>query len=192
MFVFFILLLIVTWITAYRQWDDMYDCPVACVPRGIGELGGRPLGWAIATTIFLVGGYSAWAMQLGEWILDQDYTIRRRTRVELANLDDALLKRLGSFPILLKICRGIGMVAVWWRFYYFSEATDIVTVLGWFIANCVWTVQDKIEGYDVLSPAEWRKENEMEFGQIVPLVLLMLPLMGFIETYHGELYCVIP
>jgi hypothetical protein len=36
------------------------------------------------------------------------------------------------------------------------------------------------------SNEEWTKENQMGFGQIVPLLLLMLPFMTFAAAYNGK------
>lgn len=82
--------------------------------------------------------------------------------------------------------RNIRKAALIWRFWSFSDVTELVTMLAWFVANTYWTWQDKLAGYRLMNQKEWTRENEMGFGQIVPLVLLMLPLMVFMETYHGE------
>lgn len=184
-FIFFGLVLTVTWITAYEEWDNMYECPATCVPKGVKELGGQPLGWAVATTYLLVVSYTQWSLQLGERIFDQDKTVRRWCRVKSANFDEALQRRLHHLPTVIKIWKGVGKLALLWRFWLFSDATELATMLAWFIANCYWTISDKLVGYEILSDEEWRRENEMGFGQIVPLVLLMLPVMTFIDAYHG-------
>jgi hypothetical protein len=36
------------------------------------------------------------------------------------------------------------------------------------------------------SNQEWTKENQMGLGQIVPLLLLMLPFMTFAAVYNGR------
>jgi hypothetical protein len=185
-FVNFVLLLIVAWVTASREWDYMYECPASCVPRGLSRLGGPPLGWAVATTYFLVTGYGEWALQLCEQLLDHDRTLRKQAGIRTGAVGEMLGRRLRNRPIALRICQALRKVALIVRFYTFSQAIELLTVLGWFIANCVWTIQDKIAGYNILTKEEWRSENAMGFGQIVPLVLLMLPLMVFFETYHGE------
>jgi hypothetical protein len=185
-FAFFVLLLAGQWVTAFKDWDNMYECPAACVPSGVKELGGQPLGWAIATTYFLVAGYSQWTMQLGEKLLDREKVIRRRARVFASNTDRVLSRRLEHYPKTLGLIRSTRKAALIWRFWTFSDVTELVTMLAWFIANTYWTWQDKSAGYGLMSQKEWTRENVMGFGQIVPLVLLMLPLMVFLETYHGK------
>lgn len=187
MFVFFVLLIAANWATASRHWDNMYDCPAACVPRGVENFGGTPLAWAIASTYFLVNGYAQWAMQLGEKVLDQEKVVRRKVRVLVAGTEEALRRQLKDYPTMVKLCRAMRLVALSLRFFAFSAATELLTMLGWFAVDTYFTVEDKMAGYQILSDKEWRRENEMGFGQIVPLVLLMLPLMTFLEAYHGEL-----
>ncbi|KAF2750511.1 hypothetical protein M011DRAFT_244853 [Sporormia fimetaria CBS 119925] len=184
MFAFLVLLLLTTWITAYRAWDDMYECPTTCVPLGVQELGGPPLGWAVATTYFLVVEYSQYTMQIGERLVDPHRSVRRWARNRSAVADGTLRRRLAMWPAIIAIIRMLKRIGVLLRFWSFSEVTELATMLAWFSANFYFTIEDKKAGATLMSALEWRRETSMGFGQIVPLVLLMLPFMTFSEVYQ--------
>ena len=69
-------------------------------------------------------------------------------------------------------------------------------VTAWFSVNCCFVSQSRAHGEEVFGPlpegrGERRKEDDLGFGQLVPLLLLILPLMTFTSTYHSEgLRCV--
>jgi hypothetical protein len=102
---------------------------------------------------------------------------------------DALQKCLESFPKTLSFTRIIVHTALAWRFWVFSSATELAVVLCWSCANFVWTLQNRTKGPQPMkgySNQEWTKENQMGLGQIVPLLLLMLPFMTFAAVYNGR------
>jgi hypothetical protein len=113
MAVFFGLLMAATWMSAYRDWDEWADCPARCIPKGIQNIGGVPMAWAIATTYFMVTQYSSYAMQLGEKIMGRATVFRKRTR----DVDKGVRTRLKDRPILLKVYNLLRAVLVGWRFY---------------------------------------------------------------------------
>jgi hypothetical protein len=191
MFAVWCLLLAATWTTAYREWDNWASCPARCIPRGGKNLGGTPLGWAIATTYFLILQYGAYALVLGEKTLGRATYLRGRIR----GFNDVAERRLEAHVVLLNIYKVGRFVAVGWRFLFFSEFFDVLETLAWFAANCYWVVGDRRAAEQVFGDSadgikQRAKENEWGFGQIVPLLLLMLPVMAFVETWRGECYCV--
>lgn len=57
-------------------------------------------------------------------------------------------------------------------------------------ASCCFAIallgHDYAVGVSVFSKDELRLENTINFGQLVPLILLMLPFMGAATAYHGK------
>jgi hypothetical protein len=187
MLVFLGLLMAATWHTAYGLWDDWASCPARCIPKGRNNMGGEPLAWAIASTYFLVTQYTSYAMALGERILGRAEALRTRTR----KVDDAVEERLKEIPVVLLMYKGVRGLAVVWRFYNFSEFFELLEMMAWFLANCYWVSQNREAAKDVFGNStrgkkERAREDEWGFGQIVPVLLLMLPLMTFFSTYHGK------
>lgn len=83
------------------------------------------------------------------------------------------------------------IVALAVRYYWYSEVTTIVEVLPCFIANCIFAGENRAACLSVLGTSiegirAQEKEDEWGFGQIVPLLLLIIPALTFISTYHGK------
>ncbi|KAF2871775.1 hypothetical protein BDV95DRAFT_48875 [Massariosphaeria phaeospora] len=169
MLVFFALLMAATWQTAGAAWDDMYDCPAACVPRAVG---GSPLAWAVGTSYLLVSLYTLYLAQIGEKVFG------RHARV------DALLNgpppKSPSVPY-----RVVRSAALALRFWIYADVTELLVMLLWFGLNCWWAFANRAAGQALMGAGEWRRENQWGFGQLVPMLLLMLPAMAFLEAYTG-------
>ncbi|KAF2998503.1 hypothetical protein E8E13_003822 [Curvularia kusanoi] len=187
MIVFLGLLIAATWITAHRLNDDWYGCPMRCVLQQSRGLGGVPLNWAIASTVFLITQYFSIMLQIGERIIGRANSLRARVR----SIDRCLTQRAEAHAYVAIVYRllrsGIGGL----RFYYFSEFVMIIEVMAWFIANCVFAAQNRAASHDVFGYSsegvrERHKEDDLGFGQIVPLLLLVIPFLTFISTYHSQ------
>ncbi|KAF2010043.1 hypothetical protein BU24DRAFT_414484 [Aaosphaeria arxii CBS 175.79] len=185
-FAFFVLFLTVTWMGADRDWDNEFGCPVKCASHNVKDFGGQPLGWAIAITYLLFTGYTFYALQLGEALVDRNKTVRRWIIAKWSSVDDKVTRRIARSSILLKLFHGLKTIAYAWRMYVYSDAMELLTMLGWYTANLYWLIEDKKEGSRWMSDEQWTIENEYGFGQIVPLVLLVLPIMTFLEAYYGK------
>jgi hypothetical protein len=187
MLTFFGLLLAAIWITAFSLWDDWAGCPVRCIPKGTKNLSGVPFQWAVASTCFLVTEYTTYLMLFSEQILGPFQDLRTKCHTQSESAQD----RLADYPrgsMIYRVCR---KVALWARYLYFSELWDLTTVMAWSATNCVFVAQNRALSERVFGPSvegrkERGKEDELGFGQIVPLLLLMLPVMTFISTYQGE------
>ncbi|TLD31534.1 hypothetical protein PspLS_02520 [Pyricularia sp. CBS 133598] len=64
-----------------------------------------------------------------------------------------------------------------------SELWHIVELLCWFGFGIFWLVQDRGFGHDEMEHAQEEKEQEVGFGQLIPLILLVLPFMQLVEAY---------
>ncbi|TLS30353.1 hypothetical protein PpBr36_03211 [Pyricularia pennisetigena] len=72
-------------------------------------------------------------------------------------------------------------LAVWYMIA--SELWHIVELLCWFGFGVFWLVQDRGFGQSEMEEAQREKEQEVGFGQLIPLILLVLPFMQLIEAY---------
>jgi len=83
----------------------------------------------------------------------------------------------------------------WIVTFWLSDLEDILEGTVWFILGVYSTVSDRdfIQGekFDVtgqltMPSNEWDKLKSFRFGQLVPLFLLSLPLLSFVESWRGE------
>lgn len=179
--------------TASTEWQssslaDLTDISPG-IPAGTANLGGIPLRWAIATSYFLISKYAFWTMQIGEKIV---YGRATRLRQSCHGMSEALRKHLEKRTSTQSLYLVLRKVAMAWRYFTFSAFTELLDVLAWFAANCYFVAGNRALGEWVYGTSsrgrqERATEDDMGFGQIVPLFLLMLPAMTFISTWHGRL-----
>lgn len=79
----------------------------------------------------------------------------------------------------------IGGVFLWIWYFFTSETEGVLEQGAWFALGVFWTVTDLRGGHSAMEAGELEKEKEWGFGQMVPLFLLILPVMQFIETFNG-------
>jgi hypothetical protein len=81
---------------------------------------------------------------------------------------------------------GYGLFACVWYFLA-SEAIRVAQLICWFAMGVYWLMIDRRAGREQMSEDEIRKEDAMGFGQLVSLLLLLIPLLTLIESHHGML-----
>jgi hypothetical protein len=96
-----------------------------------------------------------------------------------------------THPFAVASYRIARIISLSLRYLLFSEFVEVSEMLAWFIANCVFAFQNRaiaelVFGDSEMGRKERAKEDEVGFGQIVPLLLLMLPAMTFVGTWHGR------
>jgi hypothetical protein len=163
MLMFFYLLMIATWASAYREWDNWAHCPARCIPKGRRNVGGEPLAWAIATTYFLVTQYSTYTMQLGEKIMGRATFLRKSAR----DADKGITTRLQKRPILLATYKVLRFAVLAWRFYNWSEVCELFQMIAWFSVNCYWVRGNREAGKEVFGntiTGEKERAKEDEWG----------------------------
>ncbi|KAJ2975046.1 hypothetical protein NUW58_g8468 [Xylaria curta] len=176
------LLVSVFLISGYKNWYDEFECPAKCtVPY---EKGGEPLVWAILSITFTVYEYTYELSLL--WNFEWTY-IYRLWNCLINNKVVKLARDLlsGIRDRHQNLDRGLGFLSrlfqLFWCFWA-SETWSIMTqiIAHWFGYNS-WS-SDRAKGQDLMTEEQVDKENELSFGQLVPLLLLLLLLMQFLES----------
>ena len=112
-----------------------------------------------------------------EWWL----SVRRQiVKVNHSITDSVKSTPVGSAYNGIRIC----LLAVW--FLLASDLRDVVEQIIWFSLGLWWLIWDRLIGHELMSREEIAREDTTGFGQLVPLVLLMLPFMTLIEAIHGK------
>ena len=78
-----------------------------------------------------------------------------------------------------------------WTWYFIvSETLSFIESFVWFGLGVFWIFgdgQDRPEGHSIMADGEVKKENTIQgFGQLVPIVLLGIPLMQVFEAYASH------
>ena len=84
------------------------------------------------------------------------------------------------WPRTLKLLRFLG--GFWFKLSF-------IAAFAFYFSAGTLLVHDYIEGRSYMEEKEIHSENAMGFGQIIPLLLLMLPFMAAATAYYGESWC---
>ncbi len=69
-----------------------------------------------------------------------------------------------------------------------SEALDVIEVVIWFGFGIEWIKEDRDLGRSLMESEQRKTEDSWGFGQLVPVILLFLPIMQFAESYANHCY----
>ncbi|KAI9712435.1 MAG: hypothetical protein M1820_001648 [Bogoriella megaspora] len=178
------LLLYCVWISGYSDWYSNAACPVSCIrdrlQKGVLHLGGKPRKWLIVNYVFILFGYpvsTVYAFPRAR------RTIRRFVKPVFEALTDQSRWPTWVWYLNWMLC---GVIA-----FFDSDLDALLEGVVWFALGMYWTVGDRnlIHGYifpngtPAMSDKEWAKLGSFGFGQLVPLVLLLLPILTVIESW---------
>lgn len=174
-----VLLIYTNLFVAYEDWFDNYNCPVNCVPSK--PIGGEPKKWLIVNLVFILSSYpiaiiGLFAFTRGKWMT-------RRESIE--DWDDKN-KNLFKGLIIHKPYRFTRRVLLCLWHFAASEIFEVLFQIAWFGLGIRWVVEDRKRGHDIMSDGEKDIEDTLGFGQLVPILLLALPVMSFLEACYCE------
>ncbi|KAL5324267.1 hypothetical protein ACEPPN_008812 [Leptodophora sp. 'Broadleaf-Isolate-01'] len=172
-----VLLIYTNLFVAYEDWFDNYNCPVNCVPSK--PIGGEPKKWLIVNLVFILSSYpiaiiGLFAFTRGKWMT-------RRESIE--DWDDKN-KNLFKGLIIHKPYRFTRRVLLCLWHFAASEIFEVLFQIAWFGLGIRWVVEDRKRGHDIMSDGEKDIEDTLGFGQLVPILLLALPVMSFLEACY--------
>ncbi|OCK78775.1 hypothetical protein K432DRAFT_457024 [Lepidopterella palustris CBS 459.81] len=68
-----------------------------------------------------------------------------------------------------------------------SDLRHVLELIAWFTMGVVWARSDRRGGHGGMTAEQKALENSWGFGQLVPVILLMLPAMTLFEAYHENM-----
>jgi hypothetical protein len=157
-----------------------FRCPIACTDPKVS--GGVPRDWKIVNFVLILYAYPFQIFQSFE-TLSEYWNRRLRPKIiDHKSLHSTPTQRQGIWNS--KACR-----LLWPGLWYFlaSETVEIAQLIVWFILGIYWVASDRVGGQQLMEPGEIETENRWGFGQLVPLVLLILPLIQFLDSYEGNI-----
>jgi hypothetical protein len=172
MLILAVLLLYTCYISGYENWYDEFQCPTKCVMAG--QKGGEPRQWMIVNFVAVIYGYSIHIFMLSRsarilWVTHTNSFLRPKA----SHRHTQLTKTAMRIPFLL------------WHFLA-SEVVMVAEICAWFGLGVYWVMSDRIIAHGLMDASEIDKEDRMGFGQLVPLILLVLPFMQLFESYSSR------
>ncbi|KAF2669380.1 hypothetical protein BT63DRAFT_455362 [Microthyrium microscopicum] len=173
-----VLLLRCVTVSGYELWNDKQNCPATCVTGG--KRAGWPFKQMIVTYVFVIQSYSvqiirvippivrAWNTSCQPWVQSFDQSMAGR-----------VYGRKG-LSVLYSVSRDLVMLV----FYFFtSDFEFMLEMVAWFVLGLYWTFTDRLSGHKNMDHDDVVKENQVGFGQLVPILLLALAGLAMMEAY---------
>nr|CDP26461.1 Putative protein of unknown function [Podospora anserina S mat+] len=183
MAVFAALLFWATTLGGYECWYSIMACPAKCTLTH--PWGGEPETWVAVNTVLIVHGYSTHMLELSvtarKYWLDhlRPHVLTRDNKFPVPRLKQGLVGMMVSTARMLLFC--------FWNALG-SDLCDVLEMMVWFALGCFWIAEDRRWGQAEMEGEHRQAENRLGYGQLIPIVLLLLPLIALVESYahHSE------
>jgi hypothetical protein len=140
-----------------------FNCPALCLVDNLGSnIGGSPLRWGIANVVLLVWAY---LMAMIPVLV-----------IPSRHLLDSSESQKNSYT---KVKKGVSAIYDFLK----SKPFNVAFNLAWFALGLVSMFYDRSRGQALLAANE--TEDSWGFGQIVALLLVLLPFLAAAEIYYG-------
>jgi hypothetical protein len=168
------LLLYCSWVSGYESWDNEYRCPAKCTLDG--DRGGDPLKWMRADFFYVFYNYIPSVLALIRplrifWIDNRHKFLDSRVEIQP---NDSIWEKTPTLRCLGYIVRIVAYIM-------HSETLNYLQVVAWFCLGAKWLFDTRKYGHNLMKNPE--DENKMGFGQLVPLILLLVPLLQLADSY---------
>ncbi|KIM19575.1 hypothetical protein M408DRAFT_334344 [Serendipita vermifera MAFF 305830] len=161
-----VLLYLACLVQGHQYWGDSFQCPIECVIKDLpNKIGGEPARWMVANAILMPITYATTMVP----IFQKSSMLPEIFRTRLARnirKDSTLFRVFG-----------------WIYFIFCSMPVEMTAQTVWFCIGTWWTFKDVRLGQSLMSE---NKELDWGFGQIVPILLLMLPIMGAVQAWYDQ------
>ena len=198
MLVMMVLLLAYTILEGHRAWFDSWPYPAQCVFDDIiGQIGDRPAMWMEVNIVLLITAYSQSILPLyptlfrlfNRWAYDKPLgsmragiTILRQHRTRNSSGNWMIMLARACDAVWISSLAGVKAVYMSVAALLGSTYVDFFYGLGWSAYGLWALVLDR----DVAKPAMDGNENDLTFGQLVPILLLSSTVITFKEAYDGK------
>lgn len=187
------MLLYHSWVSAYIHWADIFPCPATCVIQpSVRQQGGEPLSWTISNFVLVIYAYTFTFIRFSTTIRSTWLESVRSHIVVSKNHQTAGPTSTGTIWrcckaamwAIVQSIRIYVLTPIW--YFLASEFESVAEQVVWFGLGIYWTLSDRYWGHYEMSPDEIVAEDTWGFGQIVPVVLILIPLLQFIGTFEND------
>ncbi|KAL2073276.1 hypothetical protein VTL71DRAFT_10600 [Oculimacula yallundae] len=104
------------------------------------------------------------------------------TRWKIQGLDKRVKDRIRNLVVqpFMYRCKA----SLWLWYIASSELFEVLFQVSWFSLGRSWVHEDRKRGHDLMTLQEVGTEDKLGLGQLLPILLLALPVMSILETSH--------
>ena len=162
MFSQFVMLFCTTTIQSHRNWWDSINCPVRDFVYNLNP-GGIPMRWMLANYFMLLWSYGAAIIPLFQWTKNTFKVIQGLV---------VLMTPYVIMPVGIHLAKFLD-----------SMEFDLLLSGAWFGVG-VWALKDDRRwGKEYFNNCSDASEDAWSFGQILPIILLLVPMMTALDGF---------
>jgi hypothetical protein len=159
-------------VAGYELWDDHVNCPALCITRGARR--GAPHRQMIVTYIFVIQSYT---FQIARVTPSIRSFCSNHIAPALVRFDSTASSGSGKLYAPFRV-----LAMSLWHFFT-SDFEFMGEMLAWYALGLYWTFTDRRQGHAHMTDGELWKENHIGFGQLVPMLLIVLATLAGMEGY---------
>ena len=180
------LVVVSTAITCHKWWEDYYNCNAKCLIQN-PTYGPPEVGWTLL-----------WTMLLTQQYLDSLFSLFPVLLKSWNNTLECICQRLEKLtawayiPGTNRVYQAIAWICQWILDIFTSQIGKLLFFISW----TGWGIQEIVSIVDYgrsymageilpRCPAVEQTETEWGFGQVLPIALLVLPLLGTVTAYES-------
>jgi len=198
------LLLSLTLYQGNQEWFDSDVTPAQCLfADGVSNVGGYPAFWMGFNIFFIVLGYGPSIVDLFPEYVDESSAIIKGYVHVMEKSGDTIKKLWSNIQspsgeskavaggnIVLSFIGLVLLGIVWLIMGFFFLMIDSYFVAAifdifWFAFGLFNLILDRNYGQSFIDPDDIVLENQWGFGQVVPMLLVLLPIMTAWEVWYG-------
>lgn len=183
------MLMITTFVMqGHKQWNASWNSPAHCLINDlVGNVWGLPAFWLSFNLLFLLVGYGLTMLFLfkssSEFFEEWIFTIPAMAIERKIGACQERGQRHRYSELLAKGLQLFLSVLLWIQEIVFSQCLGFVIDVAWFILGVYWIILDR----NIPASSIDGNENDLTFGQIVPLFLLSSTILTLREAYDGKI-----
>lgn len=183
------MLLIITLVMqSHDQWGDSFNLPAQCLINDlVGNVSGSSAFWLSFNLLLLLFGYGCNILSLFESyseIFDKwAFTIPANAIERKIRACQERGQRHRYSALLAKGLQLFHSLLFWMHEIFCSWCLDLVIGFVWFGLGVNWLMTDR----DIAALSMDGNEDDLTFGQIVPLLLLSSTILTLREAYDGKI-----
>jgi hypothetical protein len=185
------MLLYVCWITGYYGWSDDFSCPVSCITGS--SKGGEQLDWTIVNFVLILYAYPTaifhhFKRARLEWLIKFRHKFMDNKALRIQEIQTKVTsEHMGLRLAGIRCARAFRSYVLRPILYFLtSEFESLLEQVAWFTIGVISVLQNRAFGHSIMDDTEAVLEDSWGFGQLVPVLLLILPLFQFLQSWNGK------
>lgn len=171
----------------HKAWSESWNSPAQCLINDlVGNVSGLPAFWMFFNILLLLYGYTSTILYLYEScsVYVHTWLFENPAKCLYRNIEHYRHRGQRHFysALLANVLRFIHLLLLLIQEVFYSQCISTIFDVLWFSLGLHWILTDRTIPASEIDG----NENELTFGQIVPILLLSSTILTMREAYDDE------